>query len=120
MSCHCEQCERDRRARKRKKKKSLEFSKKLILDIRWLLWMVTGGGLLLAALCIYTGYTGGLPWVTAMVGLPWTAHGTVCSFYMKMCQSDHSVGGITFEAAKAVGFKHSEERENGSVESPSI
>ena len=33
--------------------KSQEFSKRLIADIRWLLWAVTLGGLLLAAYCIY-------------------------------------------------------------------
>lgn len=39
-----------------------------------------------------------------MVGLPWTAHGVVCSFYLNMAKSDHSVGSITFEAAKANNF----------------
>lgn len=33
--------------------KSQEFSKRLIADIRLLLWAVTLGGLLLAAYCIY-------------------------------------------------------------------
>ena len=44
-----------------------------------------------------------------MVGLPWTAHGTVCSFYLNMAKSDHSEGGITFETAKASGFVQNEE-----------
>ena len=39
-----------------------------------------------------------------MVGLPWTAHGTVCAFYLNMAKSDHKEGGITFESAKAAGF----------------
>ena len=39
-----------------------------------------------------------------MVGLPWTAHGVVCSFYINMAKSDHKAGGITFESAKATGF----------------
>lgn len=82
----------------------LEFSKKLISDIRWLLWAVTLGGLALAFLCIYRGYTGSLPWLSAMVGLPWTAHGVVCSFYLNMAKSDHREGGITLEAARANGF----------------
>lgn len=84
--------------------KKLEFSKKLIHDIRVLLWVVTLGGLILAGWCIYKGFTGSLPWLSAMVGLPWTAHGTVCSFYLNMAKSDHSEGGITFEAAKVKGF----------------
>ena len=47
---------------------------------------------------------GSLPWLSAMVGLPWTAHGVVCSFYLNMAKSDHREGGITFEAAKASNF----------------
>ena len=69
-------------AKKLKSKQQLEFSKRLILDVRGLLWIVTIGGLLLAALCIYKGYLGSLPWLSAMVGLPWTSHGVVCSFYL--------------------------------------
>lgn len=85
-------------------KRKIEYSKQLITDIRKLLWIVTIGGLLLAGLCIWKGYTGSLPWLSAMVGLPWTAHGTVCSFYLNMSKSDHREGGITFESAKANNF----------------
>lgn len=91
----------------------MEFSKKLIADIRALLWVVTTGGLILAAYCIRADYMGALPWLTAMVGLPWTAHGTVCAFYLNMAKSDHKAGGITFESAKAAGFQ-------GSCTSPQI
>ena len=82
----------------------MQFSKRLISDIRALLWVVTVGGLLLAAYCIHADYAGALPWLSAMVGLPWTAHGTVCAFYLNMAKSDHKEGGITFEAARAAGF----------------
>lgn len=78
----------------------MDFSKRLISDIRALLWVVTVGGLLLATYCVHADYAGALPWLTAMVGLPWTAHGTVCAFYLNMAKSDHKEGGITFEAAK--------------------
>ena len=37
-------------------------------------------------------------------GLPCTAHGVVCSFYLSLCKSDHKQGGITFKAAKASNF----------------
>lgn len=94
----------------------LDFSKRLVMDIRALLWIVTVGGLLLSAYCIYKDYTGALPWLTAMVGLPWTAHGVVCSFYLNLAKSDHSDGGITFEAAKSTGFTQN----TGSENSPSI
>ena len=94
--------------------KRQEFSKRLISDIRALLWVVTVGGLLLAAYCIRVGYMGALPWLSAMVGLPWTAHGTVCAFYLNMAKSNHKEGGITFESAKAERFG------SGSESSPSI
>ncbi len=92
----------------------MEFSKRLIRDIRALLWVVTVGGLLLAAYCVRVGFTGALPWLSAMVGLPWTAHGTVCAFYLNMAKSDHKEGGITYESAKAAGFQ------KGSENSPTI
>ena len=102
-----------KRSRSRKKTKRTDYSKKMISDIRALLWVVTVGGLLLAAYCIRTGYAGALPWLTAMVGLPWTAHGVVCSNYLSMAKSDHRRGGITFESAKAAVFsKVAEEGEN--------
>lgn len=85
-------------------KKKKEFSKQLVSDIRWLLWFVTASGVLLAAFCIWKDFDGSLPWISAMVGLPWTAHGVVCSFYLNMAKSDHSEGGLTFESAKANNF----------------
>lgn len=96
-----------------------EYSKRLVSDIRALLWVVTVGGLLLAFYCIRTGYTGSLPWISAMVGLPWSAHGVVCSFYLSLCKSDHRRGGITYETAKAANFNVPQEPE-GSVDSPAI
>lgn len=102
---------------KNKNKQFTDYSKKMITDTRPLLWFVTVGGFVLAGLCIYTGYTGSLPWITAMVGLPWSAHGVICSFYLSMAKSDHSEGGITFEKAKANGFV---EVDKGSQNSPAI
>ena len=97
-----------------RRQERLDFSKQLIRDIRGLLWLVTAGGLLLAAYCIRAGYAGSLPWLSAMVGLPWTAHGAVCAFYLNMAKSDHKAGGITFEAAKKANF------DNNSGDSPAI
>ena len=102
--------------RKKQKKKKREWSKQLIADIRALLWIVTVSGVVLAAYCIYEGYIGSLPWLSAMVGLPWTAHGVVCSFYLNMAKSDHKIGGITFESAKANNFNI----EQGSNDSPAL
>ncbi|MBE6914528.1 MAG: hypothetical protein E7472_06310 [Ruminococcaceae bacterium] len=81
------------------------FSKRIVRDIRPLLWMVTLGGMALAFFAVWRGYTGSLPWITAMVGLPWSAHAAVCSCYMSMAKSDHREGGITYEAARAHNFE---------------
>lgn len=103
-----------------KQKTKLEWSKQLIADVRILLWIVTLGGLFLAWLCISKGFLGSLPWVSAMVGLPWTAHGTICSFYLNMAKSDHREGGITFEKAKANNFSYTTTQDYSNKNSPSI
>ena len=41
-------------------REKLDFSKRLICDIRRLLWIVTVGGLLLAFYCIHEKYMGSL------------------------------------------------------------
>ena len=106
--------------RQEKNKPSLDqFSKWMVADIRPLLWVVTIGGFLLAFYAIHEDYTGALPWIGAMVGLPWAAHGVVCSSYLSMSKSDHRRGGITYEAAKAANFNTPQEPE-GSVDSPAI
>ena len=44
--------------KKEKREKKIDYSKKLITDIRSLLWAVTIGGIILAFYCIYKGYMG--------------------------------------------------------------
>ena len=62
--------------------------------------------------------------MTKSVGLPWTAHGVVCSFYLNLCKSDHRRGGITYDAAKAANFNvpkaDSDQEPEGSIDSPAI
>ncbi len=82
----------------------LEYSKRITNDMRGLLWVISVGGLLLAFYCVRRGFEGGLPWITAMVGLPWTAWGTAAAFYLNLAKSDHKAGGITYDAAKAENF----------------
>lgn len=83
------------------------FSKKLIEDIRALLWIVTIGGILLAFYCVHKGFVGSLGWITSLVGLPWASHATICSFYMnksKAENTDAEGNGIVFAAAAANNF----------------
>ena len=84
--------------------KKMDYSKQIIHDIRGLLWVVTVGSLLLAFYCVKRDYVGALPWISALVGLPWSAHAVVSSFYFSVAKVDHQRGGITFEAAKAENF----------------
>lgn len=80
-------------------KNKIDFSKKLINDVRTLLWVITIASLALAFYCVFLGYLGTLPWIAGMVSAAWASHGAVCSFYLNMAKSDHSEGGITFEQA---------------------
>ena len=107
--------------RQRSKPNLSQFSKWVVADVRALLWVVTIGGFALAFYCVHKGYTGALPWIGAMVGLPWTAHGVICAAYLSLCKSDHKEGGITFESAKASGFqKEPSGQIIGSENSPGI
>lgn len=81
------------------KQKKLDYSKQVVKDIRLLLWIVTLSGIALAFYCIRCGYIGTLPWISTLVGLPWAAHGVVCSFYLNLAKSDHKQGGITYDLA---------------------
>lgn len=84
-------------------RRSQSYSKKLITDIRSLLWVVTVGGILLAFYCVYNNYTSSLPWITSMVGLPWASHATICSFYMVKSKAENTGAdgnGIIYAAAQ--------------------
>ncbi|MFR8334442.1 MAG: hypothetical protein ACLU9S_20530 [Oscillospiraceae bacterium] len=56
-----------RPGKSRRKPDLSQFSKWMIADIRPLLWIVTVGGLALAAYCVRVGFNGSLPWISAMV-----------------------------------------------------
>lgn len=94
-------------------KKKIEYSKKLISDIRWLLWVVTVGGIALAFYCVHMHYTSSLPWVSAMVGLPWASHATVCSLYLNKSKAENTGAngeGIIYAKACAKDFCEEYER----------
>lgn len=100
------------RKRTATKTKQLDFSKKLINDNRYLLWIINVGGLLLAFYCVRYSYMGALGWIAGMITAAWAAHGTICSWYFSMAKSDHrnaAGDGITFAAAQATGFAQEEE-----------
>ncbi len=79
------------------KKNKKEFSKLLLIQESVLIWIVTIAFLGLAALCIIKDYTGSLPWLTAMVSLPWTAYGVSQGCYYAKAKKENTVGGIKYE-----------------------
>lgn len=78
-----------------------EFSKTLLIQESLLIWIHTLAMLVLAYICVFKGYFGELPWLTAMVALPWTAYGVSQHAYYKKAQAENTKDGITFETAMA-------------------
>ena len=84
--------------RKRKQKsKPTEFSKKLLQQESALIWIVTISFIILAFVCVEKAYFGELPWLTAMVGLPWGAYAVSQAFYYRKAQKENTEGGIKYE-----------------------
>lgn len=79
------------------KKKKKEFSKVLLIQESALIWIMTLSFLGLAALCILKDYTGSLPWLTAMISLPWTAYGVSQCFYYNKSKAENTKDGIKYD-----------------------
>ena len=86
---------------KKKIKNKKEFSKTLLIQESALIWIMTCAFIVLAFYCIYKGYTGSLPWLSAMVALPWTAYGVSQAFYYSKSTKENTEGGIKFESVMA-------------------
>lgn len=75
-----------------------EFSKTLLIQESILIWINTIAMLVLAFLCVLFGYLGELPWLSVMVGLPWTAYGVSQFAYYKKAEAENTKNGIKYEA----------------------
>lgn len=82
-----------------RKSNNREFSKTLLIQESILIWITTFAYVLLAFFCIKQGFTGTLPWLTAGVGLPWTAYGVSQAFYYNKSKNENTQGGIKYEMA---------------------
>lgn len=71
------------------KKKKKEFSKKLLIQESALIWIVTLALITLSFICILTGAYAELPWLTAMVALPWGAYGVSQAYYYKKAEKEN-------------------------------
>lgn len=84
---------------KKKKEEKREFSKSLLIQESILIWLHTISMIVLAFICVFKGYYAELPWLTAMVALPWTAYGVSQHAYYKKAQAENTEGGIIYESA---------------------
>lgn len=87
--------------RKQEKKAKKEFSKFLLIQESVLIWIMTIAFIILAYICVVNQYFGELPWLSAMIGLPWTAYGVSQAFYYKKAMAENTKDGIKFETTMA-------------------
>lgn len=83
---------------KRRRRKQEEFSKRLLIQESLLIWIMTLSLIILAFVCIIKEAYAELPWLTAMVALPWSAYGTSQAFYYNKAKKENTAGGIKYEA----------------------
>lgn len=79
--------------------KKLEFSKKLLAQESALIWIHTLALIILAYICVFKGYFAELPWLTAMVSLPWGAYAVSQHAYYSKARSENTKNGIVYETA---------------------
>lgn len=104
--------------KKNKKKKKKEFSKSLLIQESVLVWIISLAFIGLAFVSISQGYIGELPWLTAMVALPWTAYGASQAFYYRKAEKENTKGGIKYDTTMAAlnPFENLDKKEENSDE----
>ena len=86
-------------ANKNKDKKSSSFSKSLLIQESFLIWIITITFLVLAFFCVIKGYFGELPWLSVIVAFPWSAYAISQAAYYKKSGKENTTGGIVYEQA---------------------
>ena len=77
-------------------KKDIQYSKRVLSDIRALLWVITIGGLALAVYVIWSGYSYGIEWISLMVSSAWACESVIVSFYMSKSKAEHLTNGTDY------------------------
>lgn len=80
-------------------KNKREFSKTLLIQESILIWLLTIACLTLAFFCVWNGYVASLPWLSTLVGLPYTAYGVSQACYYSKSKAENTVNGIKYETA---------------------
>ena len=81
------------------KKQKTSFSKALLIQESILIWIITISFLVLAFICVFNGFFGELPWLTAIVGFPWSAYGISQAYYYKKSMKENTKDGIVYDQA---------------------
>jgi EamA domain-containing membrane protein RarD len=77
------------------------FSKALLIQESILIWIITLAFIVLAFICVFTGYLGSLPWVAVMVTAAWGAYGVSQAAYYSKSKAENITGGLVYEATMA-------------------
>lgn len=77
-------------------KQKREFSKTLLIQESALIWISTLAYIVLAFYCIYNGYMGSLPWLTASASLPWATYGVSQVYYYKKSMAENTKDGVKY------------------------
>lgn len=86
-------------------KKKKEFSKILLVQESWLIWLTTISTLVLAYICVFRDAYAELPWLTALVGLPWAAYGVSQVAYYDKAKKENIKGGIKYDTVLHQGIE---------------
>ena len=79
------------------KNQKKEFSKWLLIQESALIWIITIAAIILAFVSIFKGFLGSLPWISSMIGFPWTAYGVSQACYYRKAQAENTKGGIIYD-----------------------
>lgn len=77
------------------------FSKALLIQESILIWIVTLAFIVLAFVCVFTGYLGSLPWVAVMVTAAWGGYAVSQAAYYSKSKAENITGGLVYEATMA-------------------
>lgn len=81
------------------KKEKTSFSKALLIQESILIWIITISFLVLAFYCVIKAYFGELPWLSVIVGFPWSAYAISQASYYKKSMKENTSGGIVYDQA---------------------
>ena len=113
-----------KRAPQHLRKKKRQFSKIAFVLTLAAGFIISQECIFLMAYAIRNGFTATAAYLTAAVGLAEAVIGGALALYNNLTKHTNTVGGITFEAAKATGFSQSASSsattDNYNVDSPPI